>query len=41
MHVKFRKMSMDDKSEVPAMLARSFSTEFGKTCVWVEDIYKG
>lgn len=22
-----------------AMLARSFSTEFGKECVWVEDIY--
>ncbi|MBQ7870747.1 MAG: GNAT family N-acetyltransferase [Oscillospiraceae bacterium] len=22
-----------------AMLARSFSTEFGKPCVWVEDLY--
>ena len=22
-----------------AMLARSFSTEFGKPCVWIEDIY--
>ncbi len=22
-----------------AMLARSFSTEFGKRCVWIEDIY--
>lgn len=22
-----------------AMLARSFSTEFGKECVWVEDLY--
>ena len=22
-----------------AMLAKSFSTEFGKTCIWIEDIY--
>ncbi len=22
-----------------AMLARSFSTEFGKPCIWIEDIY--
>lgn len=22
-----------------AMLAKSFSTEFGKSCVWIEDIY--
>ncbi len=22
-----------------AMLARSFSTEFGKRCIWIEDIY--
>lgn len=24
-----------------AMLARSFSTEFGKPCVWIEDLYLG
>lgn len=22
-----------------AMLAKSFSTEFGKTCIWIEDLY--
>ena len=22
-----------------AMLAKSFSTEFGKECIWIEDIY--
>lgn len=22
-----------------AMVAKSFSTEFGKTCIWIEDIY--
>lgn len=22
-----------------AMIAKSFSTEFGKTCIWIEDIY--
>ncbi len=22
-----------------AMIAKSFSTEFGKTCIWVEDLY--
>ena len=22
-----------------AMLAKSFSTEFGRTCIWIEDIY--
>ena len=22
-----------------AMLAKSFSTEFGKNCIWIEDLY--
>ncbi len=29
----------DNCLEGYAMLAKSFSTEFGKACIWVEDIY--
>lgn len=31
----------EDGSEIQgyAMIARSFSTEFGKECVWIEDLY--
>ena len=31
----------EDSKEIQgyAMVAKSFSTEFGKTCVWIEDLY--
>ncbi|MBQ7919629.1 MAG: GNAT family N-acetyltransferase [Lachnospiraceae bacterium] len=29
----------DDKILGYAMLAKSFSTEFGKPCIWIEDLY--
>ncbi len=31
----------DDNGNIQGygMLAKSFSTEFGKTCIWIEDIY--
>ena len=29
----------DNRIQGYAMLAKSFSTEFGKTCIWIEDIY--
>lgn len=29
----------DDVIQGYAMLAKSFSTEFGKPCIWIEDIY--
>lgn len=28
-----------DKLQGYAMIAKSFSTEFGKPCIWIEDIY--
>lgn len=30
---------LEDKVVGYAMLAKSFSTEFGKPCIWIEDIY--
>ena len=30
---------IDDKVCGYGMLAKSFSTEFGKNCIWIEDIY--
>lgn len=31
----------EDSGEIQgyAMVAKSFSTEFGKTCIWIEDLY--
>ncbi len=29
----------DDKVAGYAMIAKSFSTEFGKKCIWIEDLY--
>ena len=31
----------EDSNEVQgyAMIAKSFSTEFGKSCIWIEDLY--
>ncbi|MBQ8301953.1 MAG: GNAT family N-acetyltransferase [Clostridia bacterium] len=29
----------DNRIQGYAMLAKSFSTEFGKPCIWIEDIY--
>ena len=29
----------DNRIQGYAMLAKSFSTEFGKACIWIEDIY--
>ncbi len=29
----------DDNIQGYAMVAKSFSTEFGKPCIWIEDIY--
>ena len=29
----------DNSIQGYAMLAKSFSTEFGKACIWIEDIY--
>ena len=29
----------DNRIQGYAMLAKSFSTEFGKACIWVEDLY--
>ena len=28
-----------DESQGYAMIAKSFSTEFGKPCIWIEDLY--
>ncbi len=32
---------VEDKQEIQgyAMVAKSFSTEFGKPCIWIEDLY--
>ncbi|MBQ9263316.1 MAG: GNAT family N-acetyltransferase [Clostridia bacterium] len=32
-------LEMDGQTVGYGMLARSFSTEFGKHCVWIEDLY--
>ena len=29
----------DNRIQGYSMLAKSFSTEFGKACIWIEDIY--
>lgn len=29
----------NDEIQGYAMIAKSFSTEFGKTCIWIEDLY--
>lgn len=29
----------DDKIQGYGMIAKSFSTEFGKPCIWIEDLY--
>ena len=32
-------LELDGKIQGYAMIAKSFSTEFGKPCIWIEDLY--